>query len=79
MFDHNFSAIFRLLEYIFHHVFGQTCLLFIAPKASAEGACFFMEVGYYVACMMGFTMESEEWVSVVYVVTLFKANGYYRL
>ena len=27
---------------------------FIAPKASAEGACIFMEVGYYGACMMGY-------------------------
>ena len=28
-------------------------LFFIAPKASAEGACIFREVGYYGVCMMG--------------------------
>ena len=27
---------------------------FIAPKASAEGACIWKEVGYYGACMMGY-------------------------
>ena len=27
---------------------------FIAPKASAEGACILKEVGYYGACMMGY-------------------------
>ena len=28
--------------------------MFIAPKASVEGACIFREVGYYGACMMGY-------------------------
>ena len=27
---------------------------FVAPKASAEGACIFIEFGYYRACMMGY-------------------------
>ena len=28
--------------------------IFIAPKASAEGACIFSKLGYYGACMMGY-------------------------
>ena len=67
-------------------------LFVIAPKASAEGACIWTEVGYCRACMLGYyelCMKGyyEEWVTVVYgsyeqvanlgaVVTLFKAVAY---
>ena len=40
------------------HVFWQLLVTIendvIAPKASAEGACIWKEVGYYGACMMGY-------------------------
>ena len=46
-------------------------IIIIAPKASAEGACIWTEVGYCRACMLGYyelCMKGyyEEWVTVVY-------------
>ena len=46
--------------------------IFIAPKASAEGACIWTEIGYCGACMLGYyelCMKGyyEEWVTLVYV------------
>ena len=62
------SGIVRLQRTLFsRHFLWKKCLgkcgseehffarhFFIAPKASAEGACIWKEVGYYGACMMGY-------------------------
>ena len=56
--------------------------IFIAPKASAEGACIFSKLGYYGACMMGYydcalrvSMERVWWVTLVYGIWVIRASG----